>query len=71
MVCSKTCPHHQISVFVLHTVAHNPSGVDPTEEQWRQIANLCHKKNTIPIVDTAKPVDPDSGSTGLAGLGDW
>ena len=41
------------SVFVLHTVAHNPSGVDPTEEQWRQIADLCHKKNTIPIVDTA------------------
>jgi aspartate/tyrosine/aromatic aminotransferase len=41
------------SVFVLHTVAHNPSGVDPSEEQWRQIADICHKKNAIPIFDTA------------------
>eukprot|EP00802_Teleaulax_amphioxeia_P000949 Tamp_00950.p1 GENE.Tamp_00950~~Tamp_00950.p1 ORF type:complete len:343 (-),score=94.29 Tamp_00950:179-1207(-) len=41
------------SVFVLHTVAHNPSGVDPTEEQWKKIADLCEAKKAIPIFDTA------------------
>jgi len=44
------------SVFVLHTVAHNPSGVDPTEEQWKKIADLCEAKKAIPIFDTAYQV---------------
>jgi len=46
------------SVFVLHTVAHNPSGVDPTEEQWKKIADLCEAKKAIPIFDTAYQVAP-------------
>mmetsp|Transcript_5431 Transcript_5431/g.10935 ORF Transcript_5431/g.10935 Transcript_5431/m.10935 type:complete len:418 (-) Transcript_5431:350-1603(-) len=41
------------SVFVLHTVAHNPSGVDPSEEQWKKIADVVEKKKAIPIFDTA------------------
>jgi len=41
------------SVFVLHTVAHNPSGVDPTEEQWKKIADLAEAKKAICIFDTA------------------
>ena len=44
------------SVFVLHTVAHNPSGVDPTEEQWKKIADLCESKKAICIFDTAYQV---------------
>ena len=37
-----------------HTqVAHNPSGVDPTQEQWKKIADLCESKKAIPIFDTA------------------
>jgi len=44
------------SVFVLHTVAHNPSGVDPTEEQWKKIADVCEAKKAIPIFDTAYQV---------------
>ena len=28
------------SVIILHACAHNPTGVDPTKEQWKQIADL-------------------------------
>lgn len=28
------------SFFLLHPCAHNPTGVDPTEEQWREISYL-------------------------------
>ena len=31
----KGCPKH--AVVVLHTCAHNPTGVDPTPEQWSGI----------------------------------
>eukprot|EP00961_Rhodomonas_salina_P260329 3517968-Rhodomonas_salina.5 len=44
------------SVFVLHTVAHNPSGVDPTPDQWKKIADVVEKKKAIPIFDTAYQV---------------
>ena len=27
-------------MIILHACAHNPTGVDPTEEQWKQIADL-------------------------------
>ncbi|KAI9681346.1 MAG: aspartate transaminase aat1 [Caeruleum heppii] len=27
------------SIFLLHACAHNPTGVDPTEAQWREISN--------------------------------
>jgi len=26
------------SVILLHACAHNPTGVDPTQEQWKRIA---------------------------------
>jgi aspartate/tyrosine/aromatic aminotransferase len=29
------------SVVILHGCAHNPTGIDPTKEQWAQIADLC------------------------------
>jgi aspartate aminotransferase len=44
------------STFVLHTVAHNPSGVDPTPEQWKLIAEVVKEKNAIPVFDTAYQV---------------
>jgi aspartate aminotransferase len=28
------------SVIILHAVAHNPTGVDPTEDEWKQIADV-------------------------------
>jgi len=41
------------SVIVLHTVAHNPTGVDPTQEQWKLIAAVCKEREAIVIMDTA------------------
>ena len=33
--------------------AHNPTGIDPTKEQWSQICDLCQKKNHLPFFDVA------------------
>lgn len=43
------------SVVVLHACCHNPTGVDPTEEQWDIIADLfAHSsKRLIPFIDFA------------------
>ena len=35
------------SCFVFHACAHNPTGVDPSHEQWDEISELCKKKNHI------------------------
>lgn len=41
------------SIIILHACAHNPTGVDPTEEQWKAIAALMKKKNHFPFFDCA------------------
>lgn len=38
---------------LLHACAHNPTGVDPTEEQWKAIIDVCKKRKLIPILDNA------------------
>lgn len=44
------------SVVLLHGCAHNPTGIDPTPEQWKQIAQLCQKKGHLPFFDIAYQV---------------
>ena len=39
--------------ILLHTVCHNPSGVDPTPEQWTAIIAAIQAKGLIPIFDFA------------------
>lgn len=41
------------SAIILHACAHNPTGVDPTEEQWKQIADLMERKKLFPFFDCA------------------
>ena len=41
------------STVLLHTCAHNPTGVDPTEAEWQQIADVCKRKQLYPFFDTA------------------
>lgn len=41
------------SIFVLHTCAHNPSGCDPTKEQWKTIAEMMKERKLFPIFDSA------------------
>jgi len=38
---------------MLHAVAHNPTGVDPTEAQWRQIVDVCKSRRLVVILDNA------------------
>jgi aspartate/tyrosine/aromatic aminotransferase len=40
-------------IIVLHACCHNPSGIDPTTEQWKQIAEVAVKKDLLPLVDFA------------------
>lgn len=41
------------SFVVLHGCAHNPTGIDPTPEQWEKIADVIQEKNHIPFFDVA------------------
>ena len=41
------------SVFLLHACAHNPTGVDPTQEQWGQIADAMLQKGHCAFFDAA------------------
>jgi len=44
------------SFFLLHACAHNPTGVDPTEEQWRKISHLFKVRGTQNYQTTVLPV---------------
>jgi len=41
------------SIILLHACAHNPTGVDPTREQWMQIAKVMRKNKLFPFFDCA------------------
>lgn len=40
-------------VIILHACAHNPTGADPSKEQWSKLADLCHEKRLFPFFDFA------------------
>ncbi|KAL0573277.1 hypothetical protein V5O48_008684 [Marasmius crinis-equi] len=41
------------SVFLIHACAHNPTGVDPTREQWNEIADALLEKGHYGFFDSA------------------
>ncbi|MFV9473562.1 amino acid aminotransferase [Advenella sp. RU8] len=41
------------SIVVLHACCHNPTGVDPTLDQWKQIVQVIQEKDLIPFLDIA------------------
>ncbi|KAH6918688.1 aspartate aminotransferase, partial [Coprinopsis sp. MPI-PUGE-AT-0042] len=41
------------SVFLLHACAHNPTGVDPTPDQWKAIADVMLEKGHFAFFDCA------------------
>lgn len=41
------------SVIILHACAHNPTGCDPTAEQWMKIADVIQEKGLFPFFDSA------------------
>ncbi|VEH67056.1 aspartate aminotransferase [Rodentibacter pneumotropicus] len=40
-------------VVLLHGCCHNPTGIDPTVEQWKQLADLSAKNGWLPLFDFA------------------
>jgi aspartate aminotransferase len=40
-------------IIVLHACAHNPTGQDPTLDQWKQILEVCQRKRHLCAFDSA------------------
>ena len=51
MECLKKIPTGD--VILLHACCHNPTGMDPTHEQWSEIAKIIAKRGIIPFIDNA------------------
>jgi len=41
------------SIVVLHACCHNPTGVDPTFDQWQAIAKVMKERDLVPFLDIA------------------
>lgn len=50
-VCSQKIPEK--SIILLHACAHNPTGVDPKPEQWKELSAIVKKRNLFPFFDMA------------------
>lgn len=55
-------------VVLLHGCCHNPTGIDPSQAQWEQLAQFCAERKLLPFFDFAyqgfaRGVDEDA--TGL------
>lgn len=62
----KTIP--QGDVILLHGCCHNPTGIDPTPEQWAVIGDLLAKQGVLPLVDFAYQGLADGVDEDRAGL---
>jgi len=40
-------------LVLLHACCHNPSGVDPSEDEWRSITDVIVERDLVPFVDMA------------------
>jgi aspartate aminotransferase/aromatic-amino-acid transaminase len=40
-------------VVLFHACCHNPTGVDPTAEDWETIAKVCKERRLLPVIDFA------------------
>ena len=41
------------SCILFHASCHNPSGKDPSQEQWKALAAVCKKRSLLPFFDAA------------------
>ncbi|CAB9517142.1 Aspartate aminotransferase, mitochondrial [Seminavis robusta] len=41
------------SAVLLHACAHNPTGMDPTMDQWKEISSICKERGLLPFFDMA------------------
>ena len=55
-------------LILLHACCHNPTGLDPTPDQWTQLAALTKKRGLLPFVDFAYEGLGDGLDEDAAGL---
>jgi aspartate/tyrosine/aromatic aminotransferase len=55
-------------VILLHGCCHNPTGIDPTPDQWRKIADAVHQRGLMPLLDFAYQGFADGIEEDAAGL---
>src|SRR5262245_9202025 len=55
-------------VVLLHACCHNPTGIDPTPDQWKQIAASVRERGLLPLVDFAYQGFGDGLSEDAVGL---
>lgn len=58
------------SVVVLHACCHNPTGVDPSPDDWKKIGELLNRRGLIPFLDMAyqgfgEGLEPDATAVRL------
>ena len=41
------------SIILLHACAHNPTGVDPKPEQWKELSAVCKERKLLCFFDMA------------------
>lgn len=51
MSCLRELPSR--TIVLLHPCCHNPTGVDPSPEQWREIIAVLQQRGLIPFLDLA------------------
>lgn len=52
-ICADFTKAHAGDVVLFHGCCHNPTGIDPTKEQWQQLAELLKEKNLLSLFDFA------------------
>lgn len=55
-------------VILLHGCCHNPTGIDPTPEQWAEIGDILAERGILPLVDFAYQGLADGVDEDRAGL---
>ena len=55
------------SIVVLHACCHNPTGVDPSPEQWTRIIDVVRSRGIVPFLDLAYQgfgdgIEPDAAA---------
>jgi aspartate/tyrosine/aromatic aminotransferase len=64
-VCREITEMPEGSTILLHACCHNPTGIDPTNEQWKILSSIIQKQKVIPFFDFAyqgfkKSIDDDA-----------
>jgi aspartate/tyrosine/aromatic aminotransferase len=53
---------------MLHGCCHNPTGIDPTPEQWKKLADVVYEQKLLPLLDFAYQGFADGIDEDAAGL---